>query len=443
MSQQAFLIREAHFDEYLPKLEQVNNAAPPASIVEDRLTKMMRNRFKAFDTLETSDGIVTSELEMGVQVYTISGPIFKNSWYSGTLSLIDDMRYCDKDPSVVAHVIEIDSGGGEATHVDIVANFIRNELTKPVLAHVNGFACSAAYYLISGCSKIYASQSIDTFGSIGVMISLTDNTKYLEQNGIVRKTIYATDSTDKNRLDREAQNGNVVPLQEEYLDPILAQFRATVLKMRPKIKDDGRVFKGEEYLTPAALEISLIDGTKTIKEVCLEAYNMGLKVLQKKNAQPNVPPLPAFPNINNTFNPNMSKLFFPHTAKAAGMTGSEYESQDGFVSIPVADLQRIEQALATNNGTPATLAVAKPAYPDTSSDDFKAILDSAISKHPLFAKLTELEEKNKELEAKVIAFGKEPGADTLRVPTGAAEPMSAKDKALADAKAQVAATNFN
>ena len=89
-----------------------------------------------------------------------------------------------EDSSVSNIVLAINSGGGQVMGVPELAAAIRSaRAQKPVLAAVNSFAASAAYYIASACSRILATPSGE-LGSVGVYMLHIDASKALEAQGL-------------------------------------------------------------------------------------------------------------------------------------------------------------------------------------------------------------------------------------------------------------------
>lgn len=274
--------------------------------------------------------------EYGVAIYDVKGEISKDDWWCYNMeALMNDMAAQDRDPLILSHVIAMDSGGGEATNIDTVARFIRNTIRKPVLAHVNGYSASAAYYLAAGANKIYASEPTDIFGSIGGLISIDDYAKMIAAMGITRHEIYADQSTEKNQDYKLVLQGKYDAMKENLLNPYTAQFIKTVTELRD-ITDDGHVFAGKTYMTEAAQAIGLIDGQRTFEAVLEEAIQLGTQFFNQNKS-------PQMTTIN---------MSAPAIAGKLGMSTSEFVATDGHVTLRAEDFAAIESALAD---------VAKPA----------------------------------------------------------------------------------
>jgi len=86
------------------------------------------------------------------------------------------LRKFGDDDSVKAIILHIDSpGGGAAASQEIYHEVVRvrQEKHKKVIASVESVGASGAYYIASGCDKIYANEA-SVVGSIGVIMEWTN-----------------------------------------------------------------------------------------------------------------------------------------------------------------------------------------------------------------------------------------------------------------------------
>jgi ClpP class serine protease len=215
------------------------------------------------DDDDYADDVGSREIEEPVaMIWPVRGMITKESQYCGPMGmekLMERMLEADANPKVVGHLLDIDSGGGDARYMEVAAQTIRYMLEKPVVAHYNGVCASAAYYLASAADEIYASQPADVVGSIGVMMTLADMKGYYEEKGIKLHEIYASQSTLKNQDYHAAIEGSYGPLRSQVLDPYARQFIATVQEMRQQL-DAEEAFQGKIYTSAEAQAIGMIDG---------------------------------------------------------------------------------------------------------------------------------------------------------------------------------------
>ena len=105
----------------------------------------------------------------------------------GSQSILSDVKSADQNPNIKSIILVVDSPGGQVTGTDLLAEAICNS-TTPVVAYIEGMAASAAYWIISGASKIIASSDLDRIGSIGTMLLDADKIE-----SIADEPVYAHD----------------------------------------------------------------------------------------------------------------------------------------------------------------------------------------------------------------------------------------------------------
>jgi protease-4 len=230
-------------------------------------------------SVQNTEGGGTNVFNAAVAVYPMQDIVSKyGTWWSmGSEYLLQQMRTNDQSPDVTAHVIDMNSPGGEAYFTGVFANAIRNEIQKPILTHYNGLCCSAGYYIAAATDGIYASEPTDIVGSIGTMMTLYDFKPAFEKMGIKVHEVYADQSTEKNQTSIKAKQGNYEPIKEEILNPFAEAFISSVKKHRPSMIDDTKVFAGATYTAAEAQKIGLIDGIMTLENVVALAAKMGSK----------------------------------------------------------------------------------------------------------------------------------------------------------------------
>lgn len=206
-----------------------------------------------------------------VAVLDLAGPIMKNDFCGapGASTLARWMADFEATPEVTGVVMRVDSPGGDAYAMLMLASQIES-MTKPVVSLVNaGQACSAAYGIPAAGDLIMSANDMDVFGSIGTYVRLNDYRGADEKRGIKVHTIKATRSAAKNRDFDEAMDGDpsnpsdpkYKALRENYVNPFNEQFIALVQRNRPGVKDENEVLEGKVFFAPDALMHGLIDST--------------------------------------------------------------------------------------------------------------------------------------------------------------------------------------
>lgn len=212
-----------------------------------------------------------------VAYHRVWGIITSDSrWYFSSKRMEQELLQADQNPQISAHLLHVNSPGGEAWYLDRLSETLRN-LQKPVFT-LYEMMCSAAVYIGCHGSKVYATTPFDFVGCIGTMTSFWDFRPYYEQLGIKYVEAKATQSDLKNKMFDNLRDGHPKQYIEEVLDPLNASFLSEVKAMRPRIAsldDDAPVLRGETFYTPAAEDIGLCDGQRTLLDVVAECYQAG------------------------------------------------------------------------------------------------------------------------------------------------------------------------
>lgn len=280
--------------------------------------------------------------QSGVAIYDIEGAITKADQEcgpDGTVTLMRQIRMLDKNPNIVGHILNIDSGGGEATNIAEVARFIRMEVTKPIIAHFNGLMCSAAYGIGCAADEVYATLNTDIVGSIGVLTTIVDWKPYFEAQGLKLHEIYADASVDKNDDYHEALKGNYEPLKKNLLNPFADQFINLVKTMRPATAQNAAFFTGKTFLAQDAN--GLIDGIRPFNE----SINRVFQLAKAQNANNS----PQNSSSKNTTNMKIFGIDFGTVAKA----------ENGDVTLTAEQYAKLEAASTTANVNAETIATMK------------------------------------------------------------------------------------
>lgn len=234
------------------------------------------------DTSESSGSAFDSLPKGSVAVFSVTGTLLKyGTWCSyGTEEIAAFMIEAANHPNVSGAFIIADSGGGAVNAVApfryAIETFKANK--KPVLAHIDG-AYSAMYYAIASADEIVAANNISAgAGSIGVMMSWVDMKGKIEKEGGKFHTIYAPESSEKNKAMELALEGKYDLIKTEMLSPLAVQFQNDVKADRGiKLKDDGKVLKGKTYFAQQAIEVGLIDSIGN-QQQAIESLNQRIAI---------------------------------------------------------------------------------------------------------------------------------------------------------------------
>jgi len=175
----------------------------------------------------------------------------------------DQLRKFGDDSSIKAILLHINSPGGGAAASQEIYNEVRRVRTedkKPIVASIESVGASGAYYIASGCDKIYANQA-SVVGSIGVIMEWTnygDLMRWAKLKSVVIHDGTLKDAGDPTRdMTPEEQayfQGLVDNMYGQFVHDVAVGRHTTDDRIRPLAT--GQVWTGQEALDP---KLGLID----------------------------------------------------------------------------------------------------------------------------------------------------------------------------------------
>ncbi len=182
-------------------------------------------------------------------------------------SLQRDLHAALSNPRVARVVLHLDSPGGTVTGIPELAGRIREwSQEKPIYAFADHLCASAAYWLSTGCSGIFATPTADV-GSIGVYMLAVDDSEAWAEAGYKAHLIRAGR--------RKAEGCRGIPIAPETLalwqqevDDLYTMFTGAVTAARPGVVDD--TMQGQCFMGEAALRAGLVDDIVTDLDDLLE-----------------------------------------------------------------------------------------------------------------------------------------------------------------------------
>jgi protease IV len=215
--------------------------------------------FMVWATMRSVTGGDSSGFALGspsrIAVIEISGVILSPE------TVDSQLRKFGNDPSVKAIILHINSpGGGAAASQEIYHEVlrVRQEKHKKIIASIESVGASGAYYIASGCDKIYANDA-SLVGSIGVIIEWTNYGELLRWAKLKNVTITSGELKDAGDPSRD-----LTPKEQAYfqslVDNMFTQFVHDVATGRHTTEDKikplatGQVWTGQQ-----ALPLGLID----------------------------------------------------------------------------------------------------------------------------------------------------------------------------------------
>jgi signal peptide peptidase SppA len=244
---------------------------------------------------ENPDDLRGYTVDRGVAVIPMTDVLTKSrtlfSFLFGGTSMRDigdAFRNALADSDVHSIVLHIDSPGGTVDGTEELAAAIKaGRGTKPIVSVVDGMMASAAYWIGSAADRIYVSGETNEVGSIGVVATHMDISKWEETIGVKYTDITAGKYKRIASMHKPLSDEGAAYIQDQ-VDTIYGIFVETVADFRgcsvEQILEaaDGKVFMGK-----AAIENGLVDGMATLNEVInqLEEDNqMDLQELKTKHA---------------------------------------------------------------------------------------------------------------------------------------------------------------
>jgi protease-4 len=171
------------------------------------------------------------------------------------------LRKFGDDPSVKAILLHINSpGGGAAASQEIYHEVlrVRQQDHKKIVASIESVGASGAYYIASGCDKIYANDA-SVVGSIGVIMEWTNYGELMRWAKLKNVVIHAGELKDAGDPTRD-----LTPKEEAYfqslVDNMYTQFVHDVATGRHSTDDKIRpLATGQVWTGQQSLPLGLID----------------------------------------------------------------------------------------------------------------------------------------------------------------------------------------
>lgn len=164
-------------------------------------------------------------------------------------------------------VMEVSSGGGEASHVFETANEIRtlcDDNDIQLIGYADTMAASAAYALISVCDQVIANPSAQ-LGSIGCVVALLDTSAAMEKAGY--KRIFITSGESKVPYDdKGAFKQSFLDDIQSRVDELNAEFTAHVSEYTGLDPKTITGFEAKVFSAQESVKLGLANAVMTNKE---------------------------------------------------------------------------------------------------------------------------------------------------------------------------------
>lgn len=131
--------------------------------------------------ISSKNKIAIVPIQGEISIAGSSGFVIPSDGASST-SIVKNLEQAEKDNSVKAIILEINSPGGTVVASEEIANKVKS-IDKPVIAWIREIGTSGAYWIASSSDRIIA-DPLSITGSIGVIGSYLEFSKLLEKYGI-------------------------------------------------------------------------------------------------------------------------------------------------------------------------------------------------------------------------------------------------------------------
>lgn len=206
----------------------------------------------------------------GVAIVPVQGPLMHHADPFGASydDLLDSVGAA-LEAKPVAIVLNVDSPGGVVAGCFATALEIRRRADAagiPLLAFVDGAACSAAYALACVAGRIVVSPTAQV-GSIGIIDALTDATAAAAQQGLRFTVIGSGDrKTDGNPM--TAPTPEAIAAAQARVDGLAEVFFAHVAAARPRLTvDELRALEARTAHGAEAVALGLADEVGTLNDL--------------------------------------------------------------------------------------------------------------------------------------------------------------------------------
>lgn len=207
------------------------------------------------------------EVADGVAFFTLSGVMMKQlgSWDDGTSTqaLKKQIDTAVADPDVTAGFIRIDSPGGSVAGTDDLARSVAAfAKKKPMAAYIEDMGASAAYWIASQCSMVFANPTA-LVGSLGTYAAIVDMSGWAENEGF-KVHVLSTGKYKGAGVPGSKITDEQLSQFQTNVDDLNEHFVSAVARGRGFAKTQTRVmFDGAVHEASKAKAMGLVDGVKS------------------------------------------------------------------------------------------------------------------------------------------------------------------------------------
>lgn len=200
-----------------------------------------------------------------VAIVPVVGTLMKSRSSFGGTSSVDvrrQLRAAAADPEISAILIRVDSPGGTVAGTsDLAAEVQRARSSKPVWAQIEDMGASAAYWVASQASRVFASNGTTLVGSIGTLLTVEKGRG--DSIRVFRTGPHKGAGIDELTDDQAAHLQSLVEgMQAEFSAAVQSGRRMTAAQLT-------EVATGAAWLASKAMDLRLIDGVQSVEKTLL------------------------------------------------------------------------------------------------------------------------------------------------------------------------------
>jgi protease IV len=195
----------------------------------------------------------------------------------GSTTMIEAIQEAEKDPTVKAIVLRVDSPGGSALASDLIWHELKR-CHKPVVASMGDVAASGGYYITMSARKVFAEPGTLT-GSIGVLGGKIVIGGVLDWAGVKTETLARGKNAGMDTMyrpfsdsERKAITSTMQDVYDQFLDKALEGRKAngvTMDKAKLLTLAGGRIWTGRQ-----AKDAGLVDALGGLEDAIAEAKTL-------------------------------------------------------------------------------------------------------------------------------------------------------------------------
>ncbi len=199
------------------------------------------------------------------------GPMMKYGswWFLGADEVVAQLDFANNQQNISAIVNYVDGPGGAVSAIPPFIDFAKRK-KKPIVSLCDE-SLSLHRWIPDAISDYQMADNniVSRFGSIGVMSSWMDLTKYYEDLKIILEEVYPDESKDKNEIHRtykEDPEKARKMLREMHLAPMAQKFQAAVKAAHPNLIEEEGVLTGRTFGAEDAVRLGMINKIGNLKE---------------------------------------------------------------------------------------------------------------------------------------------------------------------------------